>query len=99
MEYQGRESQLIPTTFIRSSLSVLAVAMFITIGGLEAGDDERLTPRSVQKLSGTEVAGRIEHLMSGINWHGNFDDAMARAAEEGKPLFWLQMVGNLDGGL
>ena len=99
MEYQGRESQLIPTTFIRASLSVVAVAMFITIGGLEARDDERLTPRSIPEFSGTEVAGRVEHLMSGIKWHGNFDDAMARAAEEGKPLFWLQMVGNLDGGL
>jgi len=99
VECQGRESKMIPITVIRASLSVMAVALFITIGGLEAGDDERLTPRSIPKLSGTEVAGRVEHLMSGINWHGNFDDAMARAAEEGKPLFWLQMVGNLGGGL
>jgi hypothetical protein len=53
----------------------------------------------VPKFKGTEVAKRVDRMLSGVNWHGNFDDAMATAAEQGKPLFWLQMVGNLDSGL
>lgn len=84
----------------RKLLGVCAFALAVSIVAtiLEA-DDRPLTPRSIPKFGGTEVAQRVETMFSGIKWHGDFEQALAQAAEEGKPLFWLQVVGKLDGGL
>ncbi|MGE4618293.1 MAG: hypothetical protein AAEJ04_00630 [Planctomycetota bacterium] len=79
--------------------SVIFLLLFFITATISVADDRPLTPRSVPKFGGTEVAQRVETMFSGLQWHGDFDDAMARAAEEGKPLFWLQVVGKLDGGL
>ena len=92
---------MIPKPLKRLSLVMAGTLVLSVCGDLGAGDgdDTRITPRSVPKLKGTEVATRVDRMLSGVTWHGNFDDAMASAAEQGKPLFWLQMVGKLDGGL
>jgi hypothetical protein len=92
---------MIPKPLKRLSLVMAGTLVLSVCGDLGAGDgdDTRITPRSVPKLKGTEVAKRVDMMLSGVTWHGNFDDAMASAAEQGKPLFWLQMVGKLDGGL
>lgn len=80
--------------------STIAVVFVVSIvASISMADDRPLTPRSIPKFSGTEVSQRVERMISGVNWHGDFDQAMAKAAEEGKPLFWLQVVGKLDGGL
>ncbi len=76
--------------------AVLAVSIMATV---TVADDRPLTPRSIPKFGGTEVVQRVETMFSGIKWHGEFEQAMAQAAEQGKPLFWLQVVGKLDGGL
>lgn len=92
---------MIPKSIKRLSLVMAGTLVLSVCGDLGAGggDDSRITPRSIPKFKGTEVAKRVDQMLSGVTWHGNFDDAMASAAEEGKPLFWLQMVGKLDGGL
>lgn len=92
---------MIPDSFKRLSLILSGTLVLSFSGDLGAGDgdDTRITPRSVPKLTGTEVAKRVDLMLSGVTWHGNFDDAMASAVEQGKPLFWLQMVGKIDGGL
>ena len=82
------------------SVSTIAVVLTVSIlATITMADDRPLTPRSIPKFGGTEVVQRVETMFSGINWHGDFEQAMAQAAEEGKPLFWLQVVGKLDGGL
>ena len=92
---------MIPKSIKRLSIVMAGTLVLSVCGDLGAGggDDSRITPRSIPKFKGTEVAKRVDQMLSGVTWHGNFDDAMASAAEEGKPLFWLQMVGKLDGGL
>jgi hypothetical protein len=92
---------MIPNPIKRLSLVMAGTLVLSVCGDLGAGDgdDTRITPRSVPKFKGTEVAKRVDRMLSGVNWHGNFDDAMATAVEQGKPLFWLQMVGKIDGGL
>ena len=84
----------------RIALGALAFLVVVSITSTASvADDRPITPRSIPKFGGTEVAQRVETMFSGIRWHGDFEEAMARAAEEGKPLFWLQVVGKLDGGL
>ena len=84
----------------RIALGALAFLVVVSITSpASVADDRPITPRSIPKFGGTEVAQRVETMFSGIRWHGDFEEAMARAAEEGKPLFWLQVVGKLDGGL
>ena len=84
----------------RIALGALAFLVVVSITSTASvADDRPITPRSIPKFGGTEVAQRVETMLSGIRWHGDFEEAMARAAEEGKPLFWLQVVGKLDGGL
>ncbi len=90
------------SNLMKSRIALSAVALFVVISFTSmasVADDRPLTPRSIPKFGGTEVAQRVETMFSGIRWHGDFEEAMARAAEEGKPLFWLQVVGKLDGGL
>ena len=53
----------------------------------------------VQQLSGTMVEKRVMQMLQGVDWYGSFNDAVAAAAEEARPVFWVQLVGELDGGL
>ncbi|MAW76149.1 MAG: hypothetical protein CMJ95_02000 [Planctomycetes bacterium] len=85
-----------PRIILGTIAAVLVVSIMATV---TMADDRPLTPRSIPKFGGTEVVQRVETMFSGIKWHGEFEQAMAQAAEQGKPLFWLQVVGKLDGGL
>ncbi len=51
------------------------------------------------EISAYEVKKRTEKLLKEVPWHKDFDVAMAAAQEADKPLLWIQMVGDLDGGL
>ncbi len=45
-----------------------------------------------------EEAGREAHIVSrGINWHTSLEDAQAVARKEGKLVFWMHMLGSVDG--
>ena len=50
-------------------------------------------------LSGVEAEKRIERLTTQIQWHRNLEEALAEAKKTDKPVFWLQLVGDLDDGL
>ena len=50
-------------------------------------------------ISGTEVTKRTELVMRSYQWEESLDALLARAAKEKKLAFWLQLVGDLDGGL
>ncbi len=69
-------------------------------GAFAGGDGEAaLTPRAIPKISGEEVKKSVDKLLSEIHWQTDLSHALATARDEGKPLFWLQLVGNLDDGL
>ena len=50
-------------------------------------------------LSGVTVAKRAAKVMEAIDWAPDLKTAQERAKKEKKMVFWLQIVGNLDGGL
>ena len=51
------------------------------------------------ELPGEEAERRIKRLFSAIDWHTDRDALMAEAEEKNKLAFWIQIVGDLDGGL
>jgi hypothetical protein len=50
-------------------------------------------------ISGTEVTKRTELVKRSYQWEESLDALLARATKEKKLAFWLQLVGELDGGL
>lgn len=50
-------------------------------------------------VSGTQVAERTEKVLKSLPWASSLAEAKERAQKENKLVFWLQLVGNLDGGL
>ncbi len=52
-----------------------------------------------RRVPGEEAAKRCQRVNENIQWVRDFDEARAASIELGKPLFWLQVVGELDDGL
>lgn len=43
-------------------------------------------------------AGRNAHVVNkGIKWHTNFEEAQSQARKDGKLIFWMHMLGTIDG--
>lgn len=51
------------------------------------------------EVTGQQVAERVEKVMKSIAWEESLAAAQAKAQKEKKLVFWLQLVGELDGGL
>ena len=51
------------------------------------------------EVSAQRVAERVEKVMKAIDWQESLAGARAKAQKEKKLVFWLQLVGDLDGGL
>lgn len=78
----------------------LVSGTLIAGSAFSAGDEPAaLTPRGKPKIHGTEVKRTTDKLLSEVHWHRDLEHALAIAKEEGKPVFWLQLVGELDDGL
>jgi hypothetical protein len=56
------------------------------------------TPRAME-VSGTKVAARTDKVIQAIDWSSSLSAVKERAQKEKKLVFWLQLVGELDGGL
>lgn len=52
-----------------------------------------------QRYDGDTVAERTEVVMETFDWQKSLEDAKATAAKSGRSVFWMQLVGDLDGGL
>ena len=52
-----------------------------------------------QRIDGDSVAERTISMMTEIDWHNSLEPLMSIAVEQKKPIFWLQIVGELDGDL
>ena len=58
-----------------------------------------LSPASAAEVRGTQVAERTTKALSEIPWAGDLDQVLEKAKKEKKLVFWLQIVGDLAGGL
>jgi len=50
-----------------------------------------------QQVKGKELHQKVDAVLKGVPWFEKLDDASARAASAGKPIFWIQMLGDFDG--
>jgi hypothetical protein len=53
--------------------------------------------RAHRMVRGPEAGARVEHLLTELKWETSLEDAKQRAAAEGKLVFWVQMLGRIDG--
>ena len=51
------------------------------------------------QIAGDEVAERTITMMTSLDWHSSVAEVTKVATEQDKPIFWLQIVGDLDGDL
>ena len=56
-------------------------------------------PPMGKRMPGEEAAKRSQRVSENIQWARDFDEARTTSIDLGKPLFWLQVVGELGGGL
>ena len=51
------------------------------------------------EVKGTHVVERTSKALTAIPWAGDIDQVLEKAKKERKLVFWLQIVGDLAGGL
>lgn len=51
------------------------------------------------EVPGPQVADRTQKVLKQMPWAASLKAAQEKAAQEKKLVFWLQLVGDLDGGL
>ena len=74
-------------------LTVAAFAVLLTTGALQAQNV------SYKTWTGEQVKSNVDKMMSKINWSNNFNELKKKAQAEKKMIFWVDIVGALDGGL
>ncbi|WP_372368952.1 hypothetical protein [Candidatus Uabimicrobium sp. HlEnr_7] len=52
-----------------------------------------------QTISANQVEKNVAKVMKVYNWSDSFEDLQKQAQQKNKMIFWLQVVGELDGGL
>ena len=73
-----------------------SVPLVLVLALLAAGTADA---QSMKPIKGKTVAKRTETVMSKIDWQTSLADAKEAAAQSGKMIFWLHVVGNLEDGL
>lgn len=75
-------------------LTALVVAFAVSLGV------SVFSPRlQAQSISGDKVKTNTEQVVEKLRWSPSLGELKERAAKERKLIFWLQLVGELDGGL
>lgn len=62
-----------------------------------ASAENILASSKTAALSGSEARAFSQKLETEINWHRSLPEAQAQARREGKLVFWMHMLGKLDG--
>jgi hypothetical protein len=73
---------------------------FVTCSMLAASMLLSAVPVSAENMSVlmSEDARRNAHVVNkGIKWHTSLEEAQAQAKKEGKMIFWMHMLGTIDG--
>ncbi|HBO50910.1 MAG: hypothetical protein VCD16_07275 [Planctomycetota bacterium] len=74
-------------------LTVAAVAVLLTTGALHAQNVAYKT------VTGEQVQLNVDKMMSKINWSKDFNELKKKAQAERKMIFWVDIVGDINGGL
>ena len=73
--------------------SFLAATILLSGVGVSA-----MPPVQAEKvLEGQVCSTRVHQLTANIHWYNNLKDAEKVAQEQGKPIFWMHMLGKIDG--
>ena len=81
----------------RKAAGGLFVAMLILF--LAAGAETTRLDARPPHIDGKQVAERVDRVMAHYGWHDSLEELKQTAAKRKKLILWLQLVGNLDGGL
>lgn len=78
------------------------LSLLVVAGVVIAQDADRRLRKEAKKfrkleVDGAQVAANVEKLRAELTWHDSLEEALAAAAAEGKPLLWIQALGELDG--
>ena len=74
-------------------LTVAAVAVLLTTGALHAQNVAYKT------VTGEQVQLNVDKMMSKIDWSKDFNELKKKAQAERKMIFWVDIVGDINGGL
>ena len=74
-------------------LTVAAFAVLLTTGALQAQNV------SYKTWTGEQVKSNVDKMMSKINWGTALDELKKKAKAQKKMIFWVDIVGDIDGGL
>ena len=74
-------------------LTVAAFAVLFMTGALHAQNVAYTT------VKGEQVKLNVDKMMSKINWSKDFSELKKKAQPEKKMIFWVDIVGEIDGGL
>ncbi|PWU02846.1 MAG: hypothetical protein C5B53_01175 [Candidatus Melainabacteria bacterium] len=74
------------------NLKNLLVGCLVLISSISTG------PADAEKLlQGAVCSERVHELTSDINWYKSLDKAEEAAQQQGKLIFWVHMLGKIDG--
>lgn len=74
-------------------LTVAAVAVLLTTGVLHAQNVAYKT------VTGGQVKLNVDKMMSKIDWSKDFNELKKKAQAQKKMIFWVDIVGDINGGL
>tara|TARA_B100000929_G_scaffold288730_1_gene277829 strand:- start:363 stop:599 length:237 start_codon:yes stop_codon:yes gene_type:complete len=74
-------------------LTVAAFAVLFVTGTLHAQNV------SYKTVTGEQVKLNVDKMMSKIDWSKDFNELKKKAQAEKKMIFWVDIVGDIDGGL
>lgn len=76
----------------------IALALVISLSSpLEAGFRRFRGARQPRMVMGEEAARKVEHLLTSLNWQTSLETALKQAASQNKLVFWVHMLGRMDG--
>ena len=48
-------------------------------------------------MASAAVEAKVQRLADQVHWHTSLDEAKNQAQKENKPIFWVHVLGDLDG--
>ena len=80
-----------------SAQNALASRSIAAIPSDSASEQKSQLFRNARLAKGTELKRRVRRVVKELDWHKSLDAAVTESRKIGKPIFWLQMLGDLDG--
>jgi hypothetical protein len=78
-----------------TSASLLFKPLLALFAGLAVAN--AATAANVETISGADAGTQAKAIKYGINWVNSLSNAEELAKRSHKPIFWMHMLGNIDG--